>query len=144
MTGTWSGTEKKKKLTGTVDAYVNHSTGMVTNLQPSSSSGSTAMIVSGRTAVLYWEKEPTYNIIDYNGDKFTMQHEVPPHVLNLMERIQKFVGKPTPLVGTSGVPYGTYENQKGYRIHVAEEQGSADASVILTEFGGAHVKNLHN
>ena len=140
VTGTWSGTGKKT-LTGTVDAYVNHTTGMVTNLKPSSSSGSTAMIVSGKTAVLTWEN----NIIDYNGDKFSRQHEVPPHVLNLMERIQKFVGEPAKLVSRpTEAQYGTYENQKGYRIHVANVSGSRDKSVILTEFSGHHVKNLHN
>ena len=110
---------------GTVDAKINHLESMVHNLRPSSNSGSSAKIASGKTDIMKYKKiedalgKVEHILTDSEGQTYTRQHTLGKHDKDHMERILKFIGKDLSEGEDTDDPrYGTFENAIGDIIHI--------------------------
>ena len=119
---------------GTVEAKINHLESIVHNLAPSSNSGSSAKIASGKTDIMKYKKiedalgKVEHILTDSEGRTYTRQHILGKHDKDHMERILKFIGKDLSEGEDTDDPrYGTFENAIGDIIHILklkEEVGS--------------------
>ena len=119
---------------GTVEAKIDHLKSMVHNLAPSSSSGSSAKIASGKTDIMKYKKiedalgKVEHILTDSEGQTYTRQHILGKHDKDHMERILKFIGKDLSEGEDTDDPrFGTFENAIGDIIHILklkEEVGS--------------------
>ena len=110
---------------GTVEAKIDHLKSMVHNLAPSSSSGSSAKIASGKTDIMKYKKiedalgKVEHILTDSEGQTYTRQHILGKHDKDHMERILKFIGKDLSEGEDTDDPrYGTFENAIGDIIHI--------------------------
>ena len=91
---------------------------------PNSEDGSLAHVGSSRSAVMQRVADPITGelkfFIDMLGHRFTKQHDVGRHDLNIMKNILDFVFKDSDhqLVGNED-GFGTFENHEGKKYHIA-------------------------
>mgnify|MGYP006199578927 CR=1 FL=1 len=91
---------------------------------PNSEDGSLAHVGSSRSAVMQRVADPNTGelkfFIDMLGHRFTKQHDVGRHDLNIMKNILDFVFKDSDhqLVGNED-GFGTFENHEGKKYHIA-------------------------
>ena len=118
---------------GTVEALIDPDNSIVHNLRPSSGSGSSAKILSGKTDIMKYEKvedplgKVTHILTDSTGKSHTGQTPLPPHVKNYIERILEFIGIPSKGEDTDDPRFGFFESAEGdeiYTMKLKEEVGS--------------------